>query len=160
MLSNTKVVDIETEGNKLVETKKKVIRYILIIGNGFDIACGLKTKYIDFFNTRDEKRSLNYTKWDKVFDLAHDDLVNDETFQWVDVENIISNVVSIVLDFDTYQSNLQFKNDSSKYDFEQKIRELFITKSNETKYVIATKMLDGDCKIVCVRMNDSLNLFL
>lgn len=142
MLSNTKVVDIETEGNKLVETKKKVIRYILIIGNGFDIACGLKTKYIDFFNTRDEKRSLNYTKWDKVFDLAHDDLVNDETFQWVDVENIISNVVSIVLDFDTYQSNLQFKNDSSKYDFEQKIRELFITKSNETKYVIATKMLD------------------
>lgn len=56
MLSNTKLVNIETEGNKLVETKKKVIRYILIIGNGFDIACGLKTKYIDFVNARDERK--------------------------------------------------------------------------------------------------------
>ena len=106
MLSNTKLVDIETEGNKLVEIKKKVIRYILIVGNGFDIACGLKTKYIDFFNTRDERKSTDYTKWDKVFKLAHDDLVDDAAFQWVNIENIISNVVSIVLDFDSYRSNL------------------------------------------------------
>ena len=142
MLSNTKLVDIETEGNKLVEIKKKVIRYILIVGNGFDIACGLKTKYIDFFNTRDERKSTDYTKWDKVFKLAHDDLVDDAAFQWVNIENIISNVVSIVLDFDSYRSNLKFESEKSQHDFEQNIRKLFITVNEKNNYEIATDMLN------------------
>lgn len=155
MLSNTKLVDIETDGNKLVEIKKKVIRYILIIGNGFDIACGLKTKYIDFFNARDERKSGNYTKWDRVFDLAHDDLMDDAAFQWVDVENIISNVVSIVLDFDSYRSNLKFESEKSQHDFEQNIRKLFIT-GNE-KIIMKLPLT---CLMICKNLRGFLAVIL
>lgn len=31
----------------------EAIKQLLIIGNGFDLACGLKSQYTDFFNTID-----------------------------------------------------------------------------------------------------------
>ncbi|MDX5064373.1 DUF1828 domain-containing protein [Lactobacillus crispatus] len=40
--------------------------------------------------------------------------------------------------------------------------ELVIAQGNTSKYIISDDgyTINGDCKIVCVRMNDSLNLFL
>lgn len=102
-----------------------------------------------------KEKSGNYTKWDRVFDLAHDDLMDDAAFQWVDAENIISNVVSIVLDFDSYRSNLKFESEKSQHDFEQNIRKLFITGN---KKIIMKLPLT--CLMICKNLRGFLAIIL
>ena len=46
------------------------------------------------------------------------------------------------MDFDSYRSNLKFKCEQSRHDFEQNIRKLFITGNEKSNYEIATNMLN------------------
>ena len=62
---------------------------LLIIGNGFDLACGLKSKYTDFFDSIPEKTySDNF--WYYILDcLRHRKLLESEN--WADIELQIFN---------------------------------------------------------------------
>lgn len=65
------------------------IKQLLIIGNGFDLACGLKSKYTDFFETIDSKKNgQNY--WYYVFEcLKNYNLF--PSYEWADIELQILN---------------------------------------------------------------------
>lgn len=65
------------------------IKQLLIIGNGFDLACGLKSKYTDFFYSISEKEYGN-NFWYYVFNKLRDsDLKHSNN--WVDIELQILN---------------------------------------------------------------------
>ena len=68
---------------------KKTTDQLLIIGNGFDLACGLKSRYKDFFDTiSKEKYSDNF--WYYILDcLRNRDLLESES--WADIELQIFN---------------------------------------------------------------------
>ena len=57
---------------------KMTTEQLLIIGNGFDLACGLKSKYTDFFDSIPEKTySDNF--WYYILDcLRHRKLLESE----------------------------------------------------------------------------------
>lgn len=62
---------------------------LLIIGNGFDLACGLKSKYTDFFDSIPEKTYRN-NFWYYILDcLRHRKLLEYEN--WADIELQIFN---------------------------------------------------------------------
>lgn len=67
----------------------KTIKQLLIIGNGFDLACGLKSKYTDFFETIEfRKNEQNY--WYYVFEcLKNYNLF--PSYEWADIELQILN---------------------------------------------------------------------
>ena len=64
-------------------------KQLLIIGNGFDLACGLKSKYTDFFETIDpRKNQQNY--WYYIFEcLKNYNLL--PSYEWADIELQILN---------------------------------------------------------------------
>ena len=59
---------------------------LLIIGNGFDFACGLKSRYSDFFDSiPEEKYRDNF--WYYILDcLRHRKLIESEN--WADIDLI------------------------------------------------------------------------
>ena len=67
----------------------KAIKQLLIIGNGYDLACGLKSKCTDFFETIDPKKNeQNY--WYYVFEcLKNYNLF--PSYEWSDIELQILN---------------------------------------------------------------------
>lgn len=84
---------------------------LVILGNGFDIACGLRSRFFDFFGSRMQDveasgflegdyqqtsvSSDNLTAWDLILYArkhAHDDLVR---MNWCDVERVIDEVVGM-----------------------------------------------------------------
>lgn len=69
--------------------KNETSKQLLIIGNGFDLACGLKSKYTDFFETIDPKKNeQNY--WYYVFEcLKNYNLF--PSYEWSDIELQILN---------------------------------------------------------------------
>ncbi|MCL2048271.1 MAG: bacteriophage abortive infection AbiH family protein [Defluviitaleaceae bacterium] len=72
---------------------------LLIIGNGFDLQCGLKSEYKDFFkwlrpkNTENDKRVYNNV-WATHF---LDNFLNKSTGVdgWIDIENILKNTLLV-----------------------------------------------------------------
>lgn len=78
------------------------LHQLIIVGNGFDLACGLKSAYTDFFSSRlqavDSMRSLNEADWKKAVDDNHltvwDFILKLEVgSDWCDVEKAIGNWV-------------------------------------------------------------------
>ena len=69
-------------------------KQLLIIGNGFDLACGLKSKYTDFFETiAPQKNEQNY--WYYVFDcLKNYNLL--PSYEWADIELQILNQLNYI----------------------------------------------------------------
>ncbi len=69
-------------------------KQLLIIGNGFDLACGLKSKYTDFFETiAPQKNEQNY--WYYVFDcLKNYNLL--PSYEWADIELQILNQLKYI----------------------------------------------------------------
>ena len=55
---------------------------ILIIGNGFDLAHGLKTRYNDFLNYTSEFYQNNNRENDKIHDILFKDLVDNIWFEY------------------------------------------------------------------------------
>lgn len=81
---------------------------ILIIGNGFDLAHGLKTRYNDFLNYTSEFYQNNNRENDKIHDILFKDLVDNIWFEyfysvynrnqmrgenWIDFETEITDVI-------------------------------------------------------------------
>lgn len=89
---------------------------LLILGNGFDVHCGLKSQYKDFFrseilDTRSEPFGIIQTKagvsgfWEEIL-LEYYKIKNKDDYNWCDIEKIIK---------DTLLS-IYIGNDNSKYD--------------------------------------------
>ena len=64
-------------------------KQLLIIGNGFDLSCGLKSKYTDFFYSISEKEYGN-NFWYYVFNKLRDSTLKYSN-NWVDIELQILN---------------------------------------------------------------------
>lgn len=64
------------------------IKQLLIIGNGFDLACGLKSSYIDFFDNYLNPISSTSSKmyWEQYFKIMS--YLNDD-YSWTDIETQI-----------------------------------------------------------------------
>ena len=68
---------------------KMTTEQLLIIGNGFDLACGLKSKYTDFFDSF-PKKTYSDNFWYYILDcLRHRKLLESEN--WADIELQIFN---------------------------------------------------------------------
>ncbi|MCL2848352.1 MAG: bacteriophage abortive infection AbiH family protein [Firmicutes bacterium] len=59
---------------------------LLIIGNGFDLACGLKSKYIDFYNECIKGKAKGF--WQELL-VFYEKQHSKENPNWCDVEKII-----------------------------------------------------------------------
>lgn len=67
------------------------IKQLLIIGNGFDLACGLKSKYINFFNNYLNSIYTTDSKmyWERYFqNMSYLNSGNDD-YSWTDIETQI-----------------------------------------------------------------------
>ena len=67
------------------------IKQLLIIGNGFDLACGLKSSYKDFFDNYLKSISSTDSKmyWEKYFqNMSYLNSSNDD-YTWTDIETQI-----------------------------------------------------------------------
>lgn len=67
----------------------EIIKQLLIIGNGFDLACGLKSKYTDFFCSIPKKEYEN-NFWYYIFDRLRDSTLKHSN-NWADIELQILN---------------------------------------------------------------------
>ena len=67
------------------------IKQLLIIGNGFDLACGLKSSYKDFFDNYFKSISSNRPKmyWDQYFKKMSYLNNNNDDYSWTDIETQI-----------------------------------------------------------------------
>ncbi|MCC3173495.1 AbiH family protein [Streptococcus sanguinis] len=65
--------------------KSEFSEQLIILGNGFDLACGLKSSYSDFFDYIFLKESQNNNYWYRVFDYTNK---NDKhkNHNWTDIE--------------------------------------------------------------------------
>ena len=72
---------IKDEGREFFEQ-------LIILGNGFDLACGLKSSYSDFFDYIFTKKSLQNNYWYKVFNYSNRDNSNKDN-NWTDIESKI-----------------------------------------------------------------------
>lgn len=102
-------------------------KQLLIIGNGFDLACGLKSKYTDFFETIEfRKKEQNY--WYYIFDsLKNNNLFS--SYEWADIElQILRQLKNIEI---LYQNDFIRSLEAQKYvgTLETEIN-LMITKRN------------------------------
>jgi len=96
------------EGGKVNQDKKNVL---LIIGNGFDLACGLKSKYSDFFNAcikdkvKDFDASIPNDFWQR---LMNEYYLQDKhaDYNWCNIEEIIKNTLSSLFERDSATKKL------------------------------------------------------
>jgi hypothetical protein len=67
------------------------IKQLLIIGNGFDLACGLKSTYKDFFDNYLKSISSNNSKmyWEQYFKKISYLNNNNDDYSWTDIETQI-----------------------------------------------------------------------
>ena len=74
-------------------------KQLLIIGNGFDLYCGLKSKYCDFYESDIKNKFSKYSRdnpenfWHTLL-CQHDK--NSQNYNWCDVEKIIKNTLNSI----------------------------------------------------------------
>lgn len=88
---------------------------LIILGNGFDISCGLKSRYADFYNyrytpsfldkiedfyTNDSQSDTDINFWDVVLASQHiEGVLNAD---WKDIESLLTKYLELVYKHDTY----------------------------------------------------------
>lgn len=100
--------------NSTINYNKEDYTQLIILGNGFDLKCGLKSSYTDFFKNRyetenftrlekiirtiggsitDENRIVldEFSVWDLVFYSIYSEIINNNEILWVDVEKELFN---------------------------------------------------------------------
>ena len=67
------------------------IKQLLIIGNGFDLACGLKSRYKDFFDNYLSSITSSDSKmyWEKYFQKISYLNSGKDDYSWTDIETQI-----------------------------------------------------------------------
>lgn len=88
---------------------------LIVLGNGFDISCGLKSRYADFYNYRytssfldkiedfyinDSESDTDINFWDIVLASPHIEDVHNA--DWKDIESLLTKYLIIVRDNNTY----------------------------------------------------------
>ena len=117
----------------------EAIKQLLIIGNGFDLACGLKSRYNDFFYDLYKENPQNYriteekNYWFKLFEgvVKFDE---KSTLGWTDIElQILIELMNIEF---IYNIDLLLNLDSfeSEDSIKAYISSFIYTKSNENKH--------------------------
>lgn len=83
---------------------RKVIRNrLIIIGNGFDLECGLKSGFESFFTSRFDNGSANRPNpdemnlWDYIFQFVKE-AKGDIPYDWKDVEAVIKDWIRVIFD--------------------------------------------------------------
>lgn len=90
---------------------KNMSHQLIIIGNGFDIECGLNSRFYQFFEPRmhvietiddledpgsvNALRELSITAWDVVIYVRRQLVNKGEGINWCDVEAVISDVIGM-----------------------------------------------------------------
>ena len=71
--------------------KNEAIKQLLIIGNGFDLACGLKSSYKDFFDNYFKSISSTNSKmyWERYFQNMSYFNSDKDDYSWTDIETQI-----------------------------------------------------------------------
>ena len=84
----------------------EAIKQLLIIGNGFDLACGLKSSYTDFFKEYLTSPSNLDSKsyWNKFFKYLSNSKNSEKDYSWTDIETQIF-LQLLHIDF-LYENNL------------------------------------------------------
>lgn len=92
------------------QSKKKVVNKLVLVGNGFDLSLGLKTRYEDFLlwyfksfiiKSLKKRGNLRNTKGDLLFSFNDDELFtfyNKRNYSFED-----KNILSFTHDMDSYQ---------------------------------------------------------
>ena len=91
------------------EPPRNIARQLLVVGNGFDIACGLPSRFVDFFDERVKAlgpacvlcgddlvsfcRQNGLTAWDLVLASRHATPCGFMKANWCDIESAIATVV-------------------------------------------------------------------
>ena len=98
--------DTETKQASTNTDVKSSWHQLLIIGNGFDLECGLRSRFIDFFSSRIKTPQRNFTEDDNDATHAPEELVsafptiwdlilrNKQDTNWFDIEKTIEMWVS------------------------------------------------------------------
>lgn len=76
-------------------------KQLLIIGNGFDLACELKSKYIDFYNSSIKGKYFfdpdNVENFWQILLCYYEEKNNKaESYNWCDIENIINKTLCLI----------------------------------------------------------------
>ena len=72
-----------------ISNENQSLKQLTVLGNGFDLACGLKSTYYDFFDYTYEQKNSNNTNsnnfWYKIFQNYKEDTIEN----WADIEEQI-----------------------------------------------------------------------
>lgn len=94
---------------------------LVIIGNGFDLTIGLKSRYEDFYNRKNKK---NISLWEMMIE----DQKNNSKENWSDIERFIEEKLSsedgLEKEFRKYIDKLKNENGESRYSKDKNILEI------------------------------------
>ncbi|CCW39184.1 TPA: hypothetical protein VBA41_001993 [Streptococcus agalactiae] len=68
-------------------TDEETYKQLIILGNGFDLACGLKSSYLAFFEYIFQKKTTNTNYWYNIFKSLFNR--NNKIKNWTDIESRI-----------------------------------------------------------------------
>lgn len=96
--------------------KNEYLEQLIVLGNGFDLASGLKSSYSDFFDYIFTKKSFQNNYWYKVFNYSNRDNSNKDN-NWTDIESRILmelQILEFLFDFNILQDvKKEIENDES-----------------------------------------------
>lgn len=89
------------------KSDNRTVKQLIVLGNGFDLTCGLKSKFIDFFNYV-EKQSQHVIKNNLFMELFRIYGEPSQDTTWADVEGVLrKSLFSIYNFFDNKEVNIQ-----------------------------------------------------
>ena len=91
--------------------KNEYLEQLIVLGNGFDLASGLKSSYSDFFDYIFTKKSFQNNYWYKVFNYSNRDNSNKDN-NWTDIESRILmelQILEFLFDFNILQDVKKLK---------------------------------------------------
>ncbi|WP_295345962.1 AbiH family protein [uncultured Streptococcus sp.] len=112
---NNSNVEMENLKSRAI-SENEYLNQLIILGNGFDLACGLKSSYSDFFYYIFTKKSLQNNYWYKVFNYSKRDNINKDN-NWTDIESRILmelQILEFLFDFNILKDvKKEIENDES-----------------------------------------------
>lgn len=118
----------------------KTTQQLIILGNGFDLACGLKSSYIDFYNKCiKDKKWNNCNFWEQLLKSYRQD--KKDIHLWCDIEKIIEKTFGdiyslLYVDKEFIEKIINHMNDTSlqKKDNKNKINYVNFDSKNQNYY--------------------------
>lgn len=109
-------------------SKNPTSKTLFILGNGFDLSCGLKSSYKDFFEyillKYAKKSNLDYSKFEDIVEYIENEIFNYKGSNVYRVSNLQDQFISKLNPWYLIFINQRIKNDSEWSSIEGKIEEL------------------------------------